>query len=85
MDRAVELWEVARAGNPDLLTARLPLIGYYMSNGDEGRARAVAAEVQSRNPHITADLGVEFISRSSSRSAGERALLLTNLRKVGLP
>jgi len=85
IEKAVDLWETARAGNPDLLTARLPLIDYYMSTGDEVRARAVAAEVQNRNPHITADLGVEFISRSSPRSASERAILLANLRKVGLP
>jgi len=84
MDKAVDLWEVARAGNADLLTARLPLIDYYMRNGDEVRARAVAAEVRSHNPHITADLGVEFISRSSPRDASERAELLANLRKAGL-
>jgi Flp pilus assembly protein TadD len=85
MEKAVELWETARAGNTDLLNARLALIDYYMSQGDPERAREVAAEVRSRHPQLTAELGAEFAMRSSSGSASEEAVLLANLTGAGLP
>jgi TolB-like protein/class 3 adenylate cyclase/Tfp pilus assembly protein PilF len=85
MDRAVELWETARAANADLLNARLALIDYYMSQGDSERARDVAAEVRSRHPQLTAELGLELATRASSRNTSERAALLANLREAGLP
>jgi adenylate cyclase len=84
MDKAVELWVAARAGNPDLLNARLSLMDYYMSQGDEERAREVAAEVRSRHPDLTAELASEFVLRSRVKSA-DNVAMLANLRRAGLP
>ena len=51
MDEAVELWEKARSDNPDLLTARLALIEYYMNNGDtEARPRGGRGSAKQEPP-----------------------------------
>jgi adenylate cyclase len=85
MDKAVELWVMARAASPDMLSARLSLIEYYMSKGDEESAGEVAAEVRSRHPHVTAELAGEFAARFGARSADDMAMLLANLKRAGLP
>jgi hypothetical protein len=57
---------------------------YYVSQGDEERAREVAAEVRSRHPDLTAELASEFVLRSRVRSA-DNVAMLANLRRAGLP
>jgi adenylate cyclase len=83
MDRAVDLWEAARAANPDLLSPRLFLIEYYANDGNAGKARELAAEVLRGHPDVTAELASQFVTRFGR--TGDSATLASSLRTAGLP
>jgi adenylate cyclase len=57
---AVEMFEQARAANPDLILARIPLAAIYESEGRHEEARAVVQEILRVNPNITADHAAQF-------------------------
>jgi adenylate cyclase len=54
-ERAVELWEQARAANPDMILARIPLAALYESEGRHEEARTLAQEILRVNPDLTAN------------------------------
>ena len=83
--KAIELFEKARAANPDLLVARLPLIEHYMNSGEKARAQEVAAEVRERNTHVTAVLAGEFVARTNPSSSSETAARVATYKRAGLP
>ena len=80
-DKAVELWEQARAANTDIITARIPLAAIYESEGRHEEARVLAQEILRVNPDLTAEsatalaLGLGF----------DRDEAMDDLRSAGLP
>jgi len=80
-EEAVELWEQARAANPEMILARIPLAALYESEGQHEEARALAGEILRVNQDLTAEsatglaLGVGF----------DRDEAIDNLRSAGLP
>ena len=75
---AVEMYEQARAANPDLILARLPLAALYESEGRHDEARTVVQEILRVNPDFTADHAAQL----SPASTPERTKAL---RRAGLP
>jgi len=80
---AVELWESARAANPDLVTYRIPLIEHYESIGQHDEAAGIVGEVLAVNPHMTAS--VAATSGFAARAPDEVPALTALLRRAGLP
>ena len=76
---AVEMFEQARAGSPDLITARIPLAAIYESEGRHEEARAVVQEILRVNPDFTADHAAQL---SAGAATPERTKAL---RRAGLP
>jgi adenylate cyclase len=60
-DEAVEMFEQIRAGSPELIGVRIPLVALYESRGRHEEARAVAGEILAVNPHLTAESATGFI------------------------
>jgi adenylate cyclase len=75
---AVEMYEQARAANPDLILARLPLAALYESEGRHEEARTVVQEILRVNPDFTADHAAQL----SPAGTPERTKAL---RRAGLP
>ncbi len=76
---AVEMFEQARAANPDLIPARLWLAALYESEGRHEEARAVVQEILRVNPDFTADHAAQI---SAGAATPER---IKALRSAGLP
>jgi tetratricopeptide (TPR) repeat protein len=75
---AVEMWERARADNPDMIVARVSLASHYAQTGFREQARAILDEALAVNPELT----LEAVKRASfvPRSDG----FLDGLRSAGL-
>ncbi|MEE8507712.1 MAG: tetratricopeptide repeat protein, partial [Myxococcota bacterium] len=80
-EKAVELWERARAANTDLITARIPLAVLYESEGRHEEARALAQEILRVNPDLTAESATELVLALGF----DRDEAIGNLRSAGLP
>ncbi len=80
-DKAVELWEDARAANTDMIRARIPLAALYESEGRHEEARALVREILRVNPDLTAEsaAGVALGFGFDKNEATE------DLRSAGLP
>ena len=59
-EKAVELWEQARAANTDMILARIWLALLYESEGRHEEARALAQEILRVNPDLTAEATIEL-------------------------
>jgi tetratricopeptide (TPR) repeat protein len=82
-EKAVELWESARAANPDLVTCRIPLIEHYESIGEHVEASEIVGEVLAVNPDMTARVAAS--SGFAARVPDEIPALIAVLRRAGLP
>ncbi len=80
-EKAVELWEQARAANTDLILARIPLAVLYESEGRHEEARALAQEILRVNPALTAESATE-LARVGGFDPDDA---IDNLRRAGLP
>jgi len=80
-EKAVELWEQARAANTDLILARIPLAVLYESEGRHEDARALAREILRVNRDLTAESAVEL----AGMLGFDRDEVIDNLRSAGLP
>ncbi len=76
---AVEMFEQARAANPDLITARFALAALYESEGRHEQARAMVQEILRVNPDFTADHAAQL---SGGATPPEQTQALRN---AGLP
>ena len=83
IDEAVELWETARATNPDLVTFRIPLLEHYESIGRHDEAAEIALEILAVNPTMTAEAAATH--GFAARDPGETPALIVKLRQAGLP
>jgi len=79
-EKAVELWEQARAANTDLILARIPLAALYESEGRHEEARALAQEILRVNRDLTAESAAELAGTGFDRDEA-----IDNLRSAGLP
>ncbi len=80
-EKAVELWEQARAANTDLILARIPLAALYESEGRHEEARALAQEILRVNRDLTAESATEL----ALTMGFDRDEAIDNLRSAGLP
>ncbi len=80
-EKAVELWEQARAANTDLIVARIPLAALYESEGRHEEARALAQEILRVNRDLTAESATEL----ALAFGFDRDDAIRNLRRAGLP
>ncbi len=80
-EKAVELWELARAASTDLILARIPLAVLYESEGRHEEARALAQEILRVNPDLTAESATEL----ALALGFDRDEAIGNLRSAGLP
>jgi adenylate cyclase len=80
-EKAVELWEQARAANTDMIVARIPLAALYESEGRHEEARVLAHEILRVNRDLTAESATEL----ALRSGFDRDEAIENLRGAGLP
>jgi adenylate cyclase len=80
-EKAVELWEQARAANADLILARIPLAALYESEGRHEEARVLAQEILRVNRDLTAESATEL----ALGSGFDRDEAIDNLRSAGLP
>jgi adenylate cyclase len=80
-EKAVELWEQARAANTDLIVARIPLAVLYESEGRHEEARALAQEILRVNRDLTAESATEL----ALTLGFDRDEAIDNLRRAGLP
>jgi tetratricopeptide (TPR) repeat protein len=80
-EKAVELWEQARAANTDMIVARIPLAALYESEGRHEEARVLAQEILRVNRDLTAESATEL----ALRSGFDRDEAIENLRGAGLP
>ncbi len=71
--------EQARAANPDLILARIPLAAIYESEGRHEKARAVVQEILRVNPDFTTDHAAQ-LSVGATTPEQTKAL-----RRAGLP
>jgi tetratricopeptide (TPR) repeat protein len=80
-EKAVELWEQARAANTDMILARIPLAALYESEGRHEEARALAQEILRVNRDLTAESATEL----ALTLGFDRDEAIDNLRRAGLP
>jgi tetratricopeptide (TPR) repeat protein len=80
-EKAVELWEQARAANTDMILARIPLVALYESEGRHEEARVLAQEILRVNPDLTAESATEL----ALGLGFDREEAIDNLRSAGLP
>jgi adenylate cyclase len=80
---AVELFEQIRVANPELIGARTPLAAIYELEGRHEEARAIAQEILHVNPHLSAELAVEFFA--GILPAETATEYRDALRRAGLP
>ncbi len=80
-EKAVELWEQARAANPDMILASIPLAALYGSEGRHEEARALAQEILRVNRDLTAESATELVLALGF----DRDEAINNLRSAGLP
>jgi adenylate cyclase len=80
-EKAVELWEQARATNTDMIIARIPLAALYESEGRHEEARALAQEILRVNRDLTAESATEL----ALTLGFDRDEAIDNLRRAGLP
>ncbi len=79
-EKAVELWEQARAANSDTILAHIPLAVVYESEGRHEEARALAQEILRVNRDLTAELATEL----ALVGGFDRDDAIENLRSAGL-
>jgi adenylate cyclase len=80
---AVEMWERARAANPDLIHARVALASHYEEQGRHEEARAAVEEILRVNPELTAKQAATMaVERTGSEYLAE---VEAHLRSAGLP
>jgi len=82
-EEAVELWEAARAANPDLVTFRTPLLEHYESIGRHDEAAQIAREILAVNPGMTAEAAAN--QGFAAHDPNEIPALIVKLRRPGLP
>jgi tetratricopeptide (TPR) repeat protein len=82
-EEAVELWEAARAANPDLVALRLPLLEHYESIGRHDEAAQIVREILAVNPGMTAEAAANQGFAAHDRN--EIPALIVKLRRAGLP
>ena len=80
-EQAVDLWEQARATNPDMILARIPLAVLYESEERHEEARALVQEILRVNRDLTAELATELLLMAGF----DRDDAIDNLRSAGLP
>jgi tetratricopeptide (TPR) repeat protein len=80
-EKAVELWEQARAANTDMIIARIPLAALYESEGRQEEARALAQEILRVNRDLTAESATDL----ALTMGFDRDEAIDNLRSAGLP
>ena len=80
-DKAVELWEQARAANTDMIRARIPLAALYESEGRHEEARTLVQEILRVNPDLTAESATEL----ALALGFDRDDAIRTLRRAGLP
>jgi tetratricopeptide (TPR) repeat protein len=81
---AVELWERARAANPDLIPARVQLAAVYESQGRHDEAQILIKEILRVNPEITTDVLSSRVL-TAGLDADAQAEIRDRLRAAGLP
>jgi len=80
---AVQMWERARAANPDQIWARVALASHYEERGRHKEARAAVEEILRVNPDLTAK---QAAALAYERTGPEyRAEVEERLRRAGLP
>ena len=84
-EEAVEIWERARAENPDLIFNRIGLVGVYETRGRHAEAQAEVQEMLRVNPDLTAELALGGSIIGFTMDANSRAQLRDRLRNAGLP
>ena len=82
VDKAVELWERARAASPDFIGPRLQLTYHYETTGEHDRARELAGEIRRINSTLTVSDAEEL---SRVLLPNEPTAYLDALRRAGLP
>ncbi len=81
--KAVELAELARDRNPDLIAPRILLAIHHESAGRHDEAQALVQEILRVNPEITTDLLAGPLT--DWFDADEKTELRDSLRRAGLP
>jgi cytochrome c-type biogenesis protein CcmH/NrfG len=85
-DDAIELMERVRSANREILLVRILLAVYYEQESRHDEAVATVGEIKRVRPDLTAYEAVEIVSGLKRIPGfGERAQLLSDLRKAGLP
>ena len=79
--KGVELAELARNGNPDLISPRILLALHYESEGRHDKAQTLVREILQVNPEITADYLAMQSGLASLFGTEDR----DQLRRAGLP
>ncbi len=79
-EQGIELLERVRAGNADMVLARIALAGYYESIGDHDAAIVLAQEILRVNPDLTVE---QALTRMPP--VFDRIEFAENLRSAGLP
>ncbi len=82
-DEAVELWEAARAANPDMVSLRVPLLEHYESIGRHDEAAQIVREILAVNPEMTAEAAAKL--GFAAHDPNETPALIVKLRRAGLP
>ncbi len=80
-ERAVELWQLTRATNPDMILARIPLAVLYETEGRHEDASALAQEILRVNRDLTAESATEMAKVFGFDREGAIDLL----RSAGIP
>ncbi len=83
--KAVELAELARDRNPDLIAPRFLLAAHYESAGRHDEAQTLVQEILRVNPEITTDLLLRSRLFTLGDDADAQAETLDRLRRAGLP
>ncbi len=73
------MYEQARAGSPDLITARIALAALYESEGRHEESRAEVREILRVNPDFTADHAAQLFGGTLVPEQ------IKALRRAGLP
>ena len=81
-EEAFELWERARAENPDLIMVRLNLADYHQAEGRHAKAAELVEEALRVQPELTAD---EIFRRGITSRLTDPERFRENLRAAGLP
>ncbi len=80
-EKAVELWEQARAANTDMILPRIALAVFYESEGRHEEAHALAQEILRVNRDLTAESATDL----ALALGFDRDEAIDHLRSAGLP